>query len=752
MMGGGVFTLTGYAASHTGPSLPLAIFLVAVLAALPTVLVYAELGSARPEAGGGYLWIREGLGPVQGHFSGWFSWCGHSVACAVYAISFGFYATHLLNTLVLPYFDLTLPGPDRVWRVLLALLTIAFLSLVNFRGVKHTELFGRAVVPVSVGVLLVFVTLGFLSIFTTPPATTGEFMPFGIGGLLGGMGLMFLAFQGFEVVAQSSEEMKAPQKNIPRALFASFLIILVLYLLVTTVAVFGVKAAVPGWVVLSDAGEGAMAAAASYMPLPNLLVPLVSLGGATVAMAALSATIFSASHIFYAMARHGRSLPVEFEAIHPKYGTPFVGVLASALLMIVLVAAMPIKDIAAIADLFFFFLFAQVHLAFIQFRRKFPDLPRPFRAPLYPWLSILALFMFVLLTIQVVQISPWSLSFFLGWLVLGMLIHRGYVERHESGEFVNGKIVEFGERAQEESHHFLLVPVIAQTSWWREILPFSIALAKHHHGELFVLVLVEQPSEGEKQWTPELKKEVLDLHQELVRDLSGLGITYTVRAQFTSDIVDTILLAVQKLDADLLVIPHEYLPKSQRRRFGLERRIAGRDFRRVLRESRCDLVIVRPTPHWGLKQVLVPVTRSSHNRLLGQVALSLASELHGEVTLLHVSLDESESEKEWEHLLAELGLHQDGLNLRKRWIAGGDTVERIIEASSEYDLVLMGAKEASTFEAAVLGPTAREILERSAKPVLVCYDHLELPVFLPARRVAEELMKRIRRVQETPVD
>jgi amino acid transporter/nucleotide-binding universal stress UspA family protein len=751
MIGGSVFTLTGFVAGTTGPSLPIVFLLTALLAALPTILVYAELASARADAGGGYAWVREALGPVHGHFAGWFSWCAHSVACAVYATSFGFYATRLLDVLVLPFFGQSLPGATGLWRVVFALTAILVLSSVNYRGLRFTGLIGRAAILVGIGILLVFSAVAITAIFDTSPKPQpqGDWMPFGFGGILAGMGLVFLCFQGFEVVSQAGAEMKTPSRNMPRALFISFGFVLVLYLLVVISAMLGVKADIPGWKVLAEAGEGALVAAAAHLPLSRVLVDLVTFGGAVVALAALNATIYSASHVFYAMAHEGRSLPVEFEALHPKYGTPMFGILASGLLMVVLVTVLPIKDIAATANLLFFFIFAQVHVAYIQYRRKFPSRRRPFKAPFYPWLSVAALCVFVVLAIEVVSISPWSLSFYLVWLILGILIQRIYIERHESGEFARHKIVEFGETVNQSSGYLVLLPAIFQSSEWRGALPLAAALANRSRGELFVLAIVRGPSSVSQDLIfGEQKQMALDFHGQILKEVSGLGVTYTARVHLGSGVADTVLQAVEKLDADLLLMPYEHVPSDGRDRSPSEMVIARRDFTRVLRESRCDLLIYNTVPHRLPKRVLVPVAKSSHNRLLGRVAWSLAWEFGTETTLLHLSGgDGAEEEQVWHQLLDELGPPPEGFVVNKTWIDGSDLVGGILEGSLGFDLVLMGAKRSSTFAPVVLGPTASAILERSQTPVFICYAHTVLPIFTVAERLLDGMVEPIRRIQ-----
>src|SRR5512146_1469268 len=98
MIGAGIFVLTGIAAGVAGPALLVAFALNGVIALL-TAMSYAELGSCYHDAGGGYLWVKEGLPAWNGFLSGWMSWFAHAVACSLYAIGFGAYFEHVCREL-----------------------------------------------------------------------------------------------------------------------------------------------------------------------------------------------------------------------------------------------------------------------------------------------------------------------------------------------------------------------------------------------------------------------------------------------------------------------------------------------------------------------------------------------------------------------------------------------------------------------------------------------------------------------------
>jgi amino acid transporter len=140
MIGAGIFVLTGIAAGAAGPALILSFALNGVVTIF-TAMVYAELGSAIPEAGGGYLWVKEGLPGGNAFRSGWMSWFAHAVAGSLYALGFGAYF-HLM----LQGFDLSLFGLEAavVHKILGAVVALGFIYI-NYRGASEAGLVGNIV-------------------------------------------------------------------------------------------------------------------------------------------------------------------------------------------------------------------------------------------------------------------------------------------------------------------------------------------------------------------------------------------------------------------------------------------------------------------------------------------------------------------------------------------------------------------------------------------------------------------------------
>jgi len=312
MIGAGIFVLIGIAAGVAGPALIITFSLNGIVALL-TAFSYAELGSCYHDAGGGYLWVKEGLPKWNGFISGWMSWFAHAVACSLYALGFGAYFD-----LVLREFNVVMPqwgflSPQKI----LAAMTAVLFAYVNFRGASETGKVGNIVTLAKIAILLIFIGFG-INLIINRPDLHEAFTPFfahGWGGVFKAMGLTFIAFQGFEVISQCSEEIKNPKKNIPRAIFLSLIIVVPIYLLVAITALGAVKpgGGITPWDYLASHKETALVEVAKTFFVGGGIMLLI--GGIISTMSALNATIYSSSRVAYAMGKD-RNFPTFFSKVH----------------------------------------------------------------------------------------------------------------------------------------------------------------------------------------------------------------------------------------------------------------------------------------------------------------------------------------------------------------------------------------------------------------------------------------------------
>ncbi|HEV8594429.1 MAG TPA: APC family permease, partial [Thermoplasmata archaeon] len=210
-----IFTLMGPGRGIAGTGL-LAVLVLNFVVTIFTAMVYVELASVVPETGGGYLWVKTAFSKPLGFLAGWLSWFGHSIVCAFYVVSFGvfivFFAGPWLGSW--PYQDWLVKG--------LSLSVLIVFLAVNYRGTRTTGKSSTLVTIVLVGMVAVYVAVGLIWLSFHPGAWANLQPIFPSGGfapairVLMAMGLTFVVFEGYEIIAQTGEEVRDPEKNIPR--------------------------------------------------------------------------------------------------------------------------------------------------------------------------------------------------------------------------------------------------------------------------------------------------------------------------------------------------------------------------------------------------------------------------------------------------------------------------------------------------------------------------------------------------------
>ncbi len=213
--------------------------------------------------------------------------------------------------------------PQHVVAKISALAAVALLTYVNYLGAKESGRVGGMVTLFKVTVLLIFAGFGIYHTLTKPnwieAFTTPSFAPNGITGVLAAMGLTYIAFEGYEIIVQSGEEVKRPERNIPRAIVAPLWIAVMIYILVAFALLGSVEAKVPSWMYLGRLAEFSLIRVAdSIMPFGSAVIIA---GGLVSTVSAMNATIYSSSRVVFALGRAGY-LPKKFAEISEKHRTP----------------------------------------------------------------------------------------------------------------------------------------------------------------------------------------------------------------------------------------------------------------------------------------------------------------------------------------------------------------------------------------------------------------------------------------------
>jgi amino acid transporter len=706
MIGAGIFVLTGIAAGVAGPALLLVFFLNGVVALL-TALAYAELGSAIHGAGGGYLWIKRALPDPSGFVAGWMDWFAHAVACSLYALGFGAYFREVLAVAGVP--EDYLLGVEK-WIGVIACLVFSY---INYRGASETGRAGNVVTVGKVAIIGVFIVAG-LWTMAQRSGWQGSFTPFmttGWTGVFAAMGLTFIAFEGYEIIAQTSEEVDNPKHNVPRAVFLSLLIVVPIYLLVAFVAIGAVQPP-DGMSVTQYLGqekEVALVAAAEQFVAGGAVVILV--GGLLSTLSALNATIYSSSRVAFAMARDA-SLPRTLANVHKTQATPHVAIALSTLIVIGMAVLLPIEDVAASTGVLFLLMFAGVNVALIRLRKSHPDLPRGFKVPLVPLTPLAAIAMMLFLAVIVFINYPTATVTTVGWIAIGSVVYYRFSRQREAALTAREAWMERIERKE-----YRVLVSISSPRTVESLMEAGLAVAKQHNGNLVAVTVAEVP-EGETLVAPAaLLAEVKPILAQAVKYAGAKGLSAESVIKIGRRISHGIVETAREEQCNFLVIGQ---PHTQ----SFFERIVASIVERVLHDIPCQVGVVYGTIKPGVvERIVVPVTAGPNSELAAELATTLSNWFGAPVrpiTVIERGLAKDMADKivsQARQTLETAGCGGELEVLRRRHIGRG-----LAGATRSGDLVLIGAPSVGPV-VPLVGDTIPALLARGGHtPVMVVRD------------------------------
>jgi amino acid transporter/nucleotide-binding universal stress UspA family protein len=710
MIGAGIFVLTGIAAGVAGPGLVLA-FALNGFVTLFTAMAYAELGSCFHDAGGGYLWVKEGLPRWNGFLAGWMSWFAHAVACSLYALGFGAYFGYVLKEfgIILPHLGMLSPE-----KFLAAAIAFLF-AYINFRGASETGKVGNLVTIAKIVILMIFIGFGLNLLIHRPDwkAAFNPFLPHGWGGIFKAMGLTFIAFEGYEVIAQCSEEIRSPKKNIPRAVFLSIAIVLPIYLLVGITALGSIKPAnMTSWDYLALHKETALVELARQLFTGGGVMILV--GGLISTMSALNATVYSSSRVAFAMGRD-RNFPTFFSKVHSKNFTPHWAIMVSSVIIVLMAVLLPIEDVASAADIMFLLLFLQVNIAMIRLRKKRPELDRGFFVPLYPLLSVLGILMLLFLAIYMFNYSPIAWVVTIIWIVSGVGVYEVYASRREVEHIEKVKALERIERKE-----YRILVCLSNPQSVSGLTNIAIAVAKKHNAEIILLNVIEV-HEGEHLMAGlEETARARPLLEEAESLAAAAGVPshsiIQVSHRISQGIVET--AAMEKCNFILL--------RRQKQATFLER-VFSSLIDTVLQKSPSEVAILHGEfKGEKIRKVLIPFGTSIHTRLATEIAPALADYFEAELHVV-VVFDPDIPPIEREKRINEINqvLRENSWSAKLEVVIEKDVLKGILKQSRDADLLLMAGRTGDFLELLFAKTVSQEITEQVKCPVLWVKEYQE---------------------------
>ncbi len=340
MVGGGIFAVLGEAVSLAHGATAVAFFL-AGLVALLTSYSYARLSVTYQNRGGTVVFVDKAFNHnlLSGSIN-FMLWLSYLVTISLYAVAFASYAQTFF------------PGSAGPWlKHLLITVAIAMPTLINLLSASFVSRSETVIVFIKVVLLVVIIATGtsFVDTARLSPARWGSSFSIVVAGMI-----IFVAYEGFELIANAAEEIRRPKANLPRAFYGSILLVVVLYVLIAVITVGTVPESQ-----LLKARDYALAVAARPA-LGQVGFTLVSVAALLATFSAINATIYGNARLGYIIAREGE-LPRILD--EERGNIPDVGVIVTSLLSMLLANAIDLDEIAIIGSASFLLIFLIVNIS-----------------------------------------------------------------------------------------------------------------------------------------------------------------------------------------------------------------------------------------------------------------------------------------------------------------------------------------------------------------------------------------------------
>ena len=706
MIGGAIFVLVGPGIDAAGPALIIAFLLNGVIT-LFTALVYAELGSALPATGGGYKWVREGLPRPNSYLSGWMAWFAHTIAGSLYAVAFGTFFGHLLKSTEIIDSASGLPLEK-----IFAAIAIMIFAFVNVRGSSHTGKVGSAITFSQLAIIGILIIAALVAMsFLNPnwPNNFQDFFPNGTMGLVLAMGLTFIAFEGYEIIAQAGDEIKKPKKNIPKAILISLGIVISIYVVFAFVFIGGLnpmQLGQPAWEFIGGYGElGIIEAAEYYLPYGALIVLA---GGFVSTLAALNATTFAASRVSFAMGRN-HDLPPIFNRLHKKYRTPFISTIFSAIVMLVLAMLFDLTMIALAASVMFLFLFAQVNAACITIRRlsKEKKLVYGFKTPLFPLVPVVGFALVSILAVYLLFSQPLSWLIAIVWVAAGFLIYKFYTSRKEK-EY-HAPLV-FNQSPEERKEYRILVVFKKRTA--TKLTKLAEAIAAQKNGEISFLNIITIPKQTPLSFANKSNETGISVFDKFKKSISH-SIRHRYLVRLCHDPTEAILATAEEQSVNTLLVDFSFL----------------RNNRKLLSLSTCDIIGVNLRKNFAkdISNLIVSYDSGRHSNLGLEIAAAISRQHESKIRIVRGINRPPEIETE---IVNKINDMMFSLDIKKMQFEEVEPKTKNMLVSSEllknFDktktgVVILGAgNQADT----AFSPKTLELADKSRKTAIIVRNHM----------------------------
>ncbi len=693
MVGAAIFLLVGATYAVAGPFVLLSLAIAALVAMLAG-MSYAELASGRPDASGGaYVWVRSALPSPAGFLSGWLSWGAHMAATSLGALGLGVF----LLELIWPFSVESFFGPNPIQVGFVALGVLGLSAVLHFARIHlPVRALGRLTLA-KVLLIVVLAAVGLASVLPANPLPPAAASPNSLDLVLGA-GVLFIAFQGFEVVAQLGDQAKRPELTVPRAMFVALLLSSLVYA-AFLVAILGnaPPGAVAGWPICDACRGGsediflASIRNSSLLGQPVirvvfLLVGIVSMYGA------LNAHLSSAIKTSFSLARD-RLLPAVFARIRGREVPP--AAVAFTVLGAGVLVFLTVETIAVLASLAFLGLFAFVHASVIALRRRERRSGPGFRVPFVPAVPMLAI----------------ALNLALGatlWNFPAMADSPipPVTEVHD--------ILTTGEERVELERYRVFLPLREFED--RTLVDLGARVARARNGELSLLNVVEIP----RNLPPKAIRfgfvdERIRGLQALARIGEDLGVDTRPVVKIGHKVYEIILDTIQEEAVNLLIMGWRGA------RIEGDRRVLGSNIDYLIENAPCDVIVFK-TLGWRrpLRRIVILTSAIWSLEGVDDLALLLAEDDSPIIEVVCLASDPAEAERlKLDSAHFEGRARERGVSVEPKVVYSTHWESEALRESGEASLLMIRATSPGGLRKFALGPVEDRIVKLAKCPVLI---------------------------------
>lgn len=730
MIGSAIFVLAGTSYAAAGPGASLAIFLAGI-AAVFTGLSFAELVTVVPKAGGGYVYVKEATGNnIIGFICGWGFWLGYAMSCGLFALGFGNFVHYIF-----PFIP----------QMATAYLLVVYVAFTNIRGTKSSGNLQNIITTVLVALLLLYVVVG---VFHIDMGNQKPFTPFGMSGVFNAMGFLYMTYIGYGLITTASEEVIEPEKTIPKAILISIAAVIII-----KTSVFFIGSGILPW--------NELVPGVTDTPMIDTAMKIGGrFGGYLFAFAGLLATLSSintavmaSSRTSFAMARDNR-LPGIFKTVNRRTKTPVVSIIVTSVIVVVAVSIRDLEHISTVTSIFSLTGYSLVNVALIIFRKKKPELERKFRVPLFPVTPLLGIGVNLFLIVQLAVSDFIALAIALGVIAAGVLYYYLVMPRlkYATKGIATVDIPEIREDKGTDRKNEIIIPVSNPVTA-QGLLDFGRRIAAAESSTTVVPVKVNM--------IPDNLLTISD-YEAMQRNRSGDEAVIALLKKYegepgmkpvlihSRDVFHAIMSVVHKEKNPLVLMGWHGA--------GLVKYMHGNITYRMLQEAPADVGLLRlyhrnagvqgkecaripaeyPDSGMEFKRILFPYGGGKYSQLTAKVVNRIARAYDAKITLLHV-IDHGEDKAETEHYLKSSTERFD--QPVEIVVCEGALVEKVVEFSGQYDLVVMGASLDWGIQEMVTGLRTDRVMDTAECSVLIVKSY---DLFLQKKKL-RGLLHRTRR-------